>query len=90
MAQLVEESSLGTRGARQLHARAPACIAAVIRTRAYFAGNDAGRAWWEANQHRPDELRRKAGELAEAGASDLSYALTRMADAEEGSTWAAW
>lgn len=83
VARLVEESSFGTAGARQLRDRAAPGIADLIRARAYFAGSDAGRAWWRANQYNPDELRRKAGELADAGDRELSNLLACVADYRE-------
>ena len=81
--RLLEASSLGTAGARQLRGRADASTVAVIRARAYFADSDAGRAWWEANQHSPDALRRRARELADAGDLDLSEVLIRVADDQQ-------
>lgn len=83
VAQLVEDSSLGTAGARLLRSRATPGITDVLRARAYFAGSTAGRAWWQANQHNPDELRRKAGELADDGDVELSKLLARVADYRE-------
>jgi RNA polymerase sigma-70 factor (sigma-E family) len=80
VAWLVEESSLGTVGARQLRDRVPACSAAVIRARAHFAGSDGSRAWWAENQHHPHALRDKARELADQGSLDLSDVLRRLAD----------
>jgi RNA polymerase sigma-70 factor (sigma-E family) len=76
----VEESSLGTVGARQLRDRVPAGTTTVIRAHAQFAGSDSSRAWWAANRHRPDALRRRARELADQGSPDLSYMLKRLAD----------
>jgi hypothetical protein len=81
--RLLEASSLGTAGARQLRGRAAASTVAVIRARAYFADSDAGRAWWEANQHSPDTLRRRARELAAAGDLDLSQVLMNVADHQQ-------
>lgn len=83
VARLVEESSLGTPGARQLRSRAAPGIADIIRARAYFSGSDTGRAWWRANQYNPDELRRKAGELAATGELELSTLLACVADYRE-------
>ncbi len=84
--RLLEASSLGTAGARQLRGRAGASTVAVIRARAYVADSDAGRAWWEANQHSPDALRRKARELADAGDLDLSEVLMNVADHQQNIT----
>jgi hypothetical protein len=81
--RLLEASSLGTAGARQLRRRAAPGTVAVIRARAYFAASDAGRAWWEANQHSPDALRSKARDLADAGDLDLSEVLMRVADDQQ-------
>jgi RNA polymerase sigma-70 factor (sigma-E family) len=78
VARLVEESTLGTVGARQLRDR-DADIAAVIRARAYFAGSHAGRSWWQVNQRNPDALRAMARELA-ARDSEISDALALLAD----------
>jgi hypothetical protein len=83
VARLVEESSLGTVGARQLRNRAAPGIADIIRARAYFASSDNGRAWWRANQYNPDELRRKAGELADSGDLELGNLLACVADYRE-------
>jgi RNA polymerase sigma-70 factor (sigma-E family) len=80
VAWLVEESSLGTVGARQLRDRVPACTTAAIRARAHFAGRDSSRAWWAENQHYPRALRDKARELADQGSLDLSDVLRRLAD----------
>jgi len=88
-ARLVEESSFGTVGARQLRGRAAASTVAVIMARAYFADSDSGRAWWEANRHSPDALRRKARELADSGAMELSDALMCVADRQQNMTHAA-
>ena len=84
--RLLEASSLGTAGARQLRGRAAASTVAVIRARAYVADSDVGRAWWEANQHSPDALRRKARELADAGDLDLSEVLVNVADYQQNTT----
>jgi photosystem II stability/assembly factor-like uncharacterized protein len=87
-ARLVEESSLGTVGARQLRSRTAASTVAVIRARACFSGSDTGRAWWDANRHNPDALRRKARELADAGDLELSHVLTCAADGQQSTTHA--
>jgi RNA polymerase sigma-70 factor (sigma-E family) len=79
VARLLEESSLGTAGARQLRDRADAGTVAAIRVRAYFAGSSTARAWWHANQHSPEHLRRKAHELAACGETQISDMLTRLA-----------
>jgi hypothetical protein len=76
----VEESSLGTVGARQLRDRVPAGTTAVIRAYAQFVESDGSRAWWAANRHHPRALRRRARELADQGNPDLSDVLTRLAD----------
>lgn len=81
--RLLEASSLGTEGARRLRSRADAGTVAVIRARVHFAGSDAGRAWWEENQHHPDALRRRARELADAGDLDLSEILMHVADDQQ-------
>jgi hypothetical protein len=81
--RLLEASSMGTAGARQLRARADAGTVAVIRARAHFADSDTGRTWWEENQHSPDALRRKARELADAGDLDLCEVLMRVADDQQ-------
>jgi RNA polymerase sigma-70 factor (sigma-E family) len=88
VARLVEESSLGTAGARQLRDRAAPATTARIRVRAYIASNDVGRAWWQANQHSPDALRRKARELAICGNLEISDVLTRLAAGQESNTHA--
>ncbi len=79
VARLVEESSLGTAGARQLRDRAAATTVARIRARAYFAASSTGRAWWNANQDSPADLRRKAHQLASAGETEISEVLARLA-----------
>jgi RNA polymerase sigma-70 factor (sigma-E family) len=84
VARLVEESTLGTVGARQLRDRG-AAAATVIRARAYFIGTPAGRAWWQENQHSPDALRAKACEFAAAGDSEMSVVLARLADDRQAS-----
>lgn len=89
MARLVEESSLGTVGARQLRARAAAGTVALVMACAYFADSDADRAWWEANQHNPAALGRKARELADAGAQELSDMLMCIANDQQNITHAA-
>jgi RNA polymerase sigma-70 factor (sigma-E family) len=85
VARLVEESTLGTVGARQLRDRDPGA-ATVIRARAYFIGTPAGRSWWQANQHSPDALRAKAREFAAAGAAEISAVLARLADDRQAAT----
>lgn len=79
VARLVEESSLGTVGARQLRDRAAAGTVARIRARAYFAGSSTGRAWWNANEHSPEDLRCKARELGASGETEISDVLARLA-----------
>jgi RNA polymerase sigma-70 factor (sigma-E family) len=79
VARLVEESSLGTVGAQLLRDRAVIVTVAKIRARAYFNGSHADRSWWAANQHDPEELLRKARELADAGETAASSVLTRVA-----------
>ena len=83
VARLMEESSLGTPGARQLRDRVPFGVAAAIRARAYFGNTDTGRAWWEANQNNPCALRRMARVLAAGGDLDISDVLTSLADRQE-------
>ena len=83
VARLVEESSMGAAGARQLRCRADARTVDLIRARTYFAGSAAGRAWWEANKHNPASLRRKACELARAGDLELSDVLRYIADDQQ-------
>jgi RNA polymerase sigma-70 factor (sigma-E family) len=78
VARLVEESSLGTVGARQLRDRADAVTVARIRARAYFDGCPADRSWWNANQRNPDELLRKARELAAVGEGAISSVLASV------------
>jgi hypothetical protein len=77
--RLIEESSLGTAGARQLRDRADAVTVAKIRGRAYFDGCPADRSWWDANHRNPKELLRKARELAAAGETAISSVLELMA-----------
>lgn len=77
VARLIEESSLGTVGARQLRDRS-ADHAPAIRARAYFAASTAGRSWWRANQHSPEALCAKARELA-AVDPEISDVLVRLA-----------
>lgn len=86
VARLMEESSLGTVGARQLRDRATTGTVAAIRARAYFGDGDAGRAWWEENKRRPDALRRKADELAASGDHAISDVLSRLADGLQNTT----
>jgi RNA polymerase sigma-70 factor (sigma-E family) len=86
VARLVEESSLGTAGARQLRDRVAPATTARIRARAYVASNDIGRAWWQANQRNADALRRKARELAIFGNLEISDVLTRLAADQENIT----
>ena len=81
--RVLEASTLGTAGARQLRGRAAASTVAVIRARAFFADSDVERTWWEVNQHSPDALRRKARELADAGDLDLSEVLINVADHQQ-------
>ncbi len=78
VARLIEESTLGTVGARQLRDRS-ADVADQIRARAFFTYNCAGRSWWQANQHSPDALRVKARELATED-PEISDMLARLAD----------
>ena len=88
VARLVEESSLGTVGARQLRDRAVGTgtsTAATIRARAYFASSVTGRAWWQANQHNAGALLRKAHELAICGDLEISDVLTRLAADQQSS-----
>ena len=79
VARLIEESSLGTVGARQLRDRADAVTVAKIRGRAYFDGCPADRSWWDANHSNPKDLLRKARELADIGETAISSALELMA-----------
>jgi RNA polymerase sigma-70 factor (sigma-E family) len=73
VARLLEESSLGTAGARQLRDRA----LTRTRCRAYFAAN-ADEKWWLANQYDTQALRLKAQDLASSGADEISDLLTQL------------
>jgi RNA polymerase sigma-70 factor (sigma-E family) len=78
MALMVEESSLGSAGARQLRDRTPSHITAAIRARAYFAEHE--RSWWEDNQRNPEALYAKARELtAERDGREICRVLLRLA-----------
>lgn len=79
VARLLEESSLGTVGARQLRDRAANGMAARIRCRAYFTANAADEKWWLSNQYNADALQLKAYELAASGAQEISTLLTHLA-----------
>jgi RNA polymerase sigma-70 factor (sigma-E family) len=80
MALMVEESSLGSAGARQLRDRTPSHITAAIRARAYFADHD--RSWWRDNQRNPEALYAKAREFtAEPDGREICRVLMRLAAA---------
>lgn len=79
VARLLEESSIGTVGARQLRDRAVSGKAARIRCRAYFSTSVDGQKWWLANQYDSKALHRKARELAASGMPEISAMLTDLA-----------
>jgi RNA polymerase sigma factor (sigma-70 family) len=79
VARLLEESSLGTVGARQLRDRATSITVTRIRCRAYFATNSADKDWWESNQHNKAALLQKAAELADQGKKEISALLMQLA-----------
>jgi hypothetical protein len=78
VARLLEESSLGTVGARQLRDRATSGTVAKMRCRAYFAANPADEKWWQANQHNDPALLHKAHDLAVAGHQEVSDLLMQL------------
>lgn len=79
VARLLEESSLGTAGARQLRDRAINDKTARIRCRAHFAASSEDEKWWLANQYNREALIQKADELAASGFREISTLLTRLA-----------
>jgi len=86
VARLVEESTLGTPGARQLRDRAPAGMAEVIRARAFFERTQDGRDWWRANHGDAAALRRRASEVGAAGNAEICDLLLRLAELQDAAT----
>jgi RNA polymerase sigma-70 factor (sigma-E family) len=76
VALLVEESSLGTVGARQLRDRTPSDTTALIKARAYITADDPQ--WWPAHHNDAHALFAKALELAPKN-PQISEALLRRA-----------
>ena len=79
VARLLEESSLGTVGARQLRDRAINDRTARIRCRAHFAASESDEQWWLANQHNREALIQKSEELTANGLHEIGALLKRLA-----------
>src|SRR5258708_3659653 len=94
VARLIEQSSLGTVGARQLRDRTDNLVTARIRAHSYFIGSAEGERWWQRNKDDAQALYAAAqgmidGDCDELEASGvlvrLSVALSH-AEAQAGSS----
>jgi hypothetical protein len=56
VARLIEQSSLGTVGARQLRDRTDSRVTARIRAHAYFTATAEDERWWQQNKNDPAVL----------------------------------
>ena len=56
VARLIEQSSFGTVGARQLRDRTSSVSRDRALLQAYFSATAEGRAWWHAHRNDPDAL----------------------------------
>src|SRR5689334_3240464 len=81
VARLIEQSSLGTVGARQLRDRTDALVATRIRAQAYFSASTEGEAWWDDNRNDAEALFAAACDRTNGDADDreISRALLRLA-----------
>ena len=79
MTRLMKESSWGTPGTELLRSRTNPRVTAAIRARAYFAGSEAGRTWWQENKNNSGALREKALEVASGGEFETSELLILLA-----------
>jgi DNA-directed RNA polymerase specialized sigma24 family protein len=83
VARLIEQSSLGTVGARQLRDRTDTAVVDRILTQARFSVTAEGRAWWKKNKYDAEALYRAAIGHAEGDLADqeISGRLMRLAAA---------
>src|SRR6266568_6094248 len=83
VARLIEQSSLGTVGARQLRDRTDTAVVDRILAQTRFSVTAEGRAWWKKNKYDAEALYRAAlgheeGDLAD---QEISGRLMRLAAA---------